>query len=158
MNKFMQKNKSNLVIASICAISIAACAPVVHNRGYVFVQQNLDQVAVGQTGKESVRTIMGSPSTVATVDASAFYYISSREETYLYREPVETERRIVAIYFDDKDIVSKIAHYGLEDGNVVDFVKRETVTRGKELTFLGQLFGNIGRFSSGSQSSIPGSN
>ncbi|MGC6511591.1 MAG: outer membrane protein assembly factor BamE [Parvibaculales bacterium] len=153
----MQKNKSGIVLVGICAAALSACAPVVHNRGYVFVQQSLDQVTVGQTGKEDVRAIMGSPSTVATVDASAFYYISSREETYLYRAPVETERRIVAIYFDDKDVVAQIAQYGLEDGNVVDYVKRETVTRGKELSLLGQLFGNIGRFSSSSGSSIPGS-
>ncbi|MGC6472173.1 MAG: outer membrane protein assembly factor BamE [Parvibaculales bacterium] len=153
----MQKNKSGILLAGICAISIAACAPVVHNRGHVFVQQSLDQLEVGQTGKEDVRAIMGSPSTVATVDASAFYYISSREETYLYRAPVETERRVVAVYFDDKDVVTQVAHYGLEDGNVVDYVKRETVTRGKELTLLGQLFGNIGRFSSASGSGIPGS-
>ena len=144
-------------MASLCAALLVNCAPVTHNRGYVFVQQSLDQVEIGQTAKEDVRAIMGSPSTVATVDAGTFYYISSREETYLYRAPVETQRRVVAIYFDDKDIVNQVAHYGLEDGNIIDYVKRETVTRGKELTLLGQLFGNIGRFSSSSGSGIPGS-
>jgi outer membrane protein assembly factor BamE (lipoprotein component of BamABCDE complex) len=36
--------------------------------------------------------------------------------------------------------------YGMQDGEIVDLQTRVTPTRGKELTILGQLFGNLGRF------------
>ncbi|MGC6476588.1 MAG: outer membrane protein assembly factor BamE [Parvibaculales bacterium] len=156
MNKVKSKKKSNHLIATVCAASLLACSPVIHNRGYIFQQESLDKLVAGSTTKDEVRSIMGSPSSIATIDASVFYYISSREETYLYRAPVETNRRIVAIYFDENNIVKNTAQYGLEDGNVVDYVSRETKTRGKELTLLGQLFGNLGRFNS-SSSGVPGS-
>ena len=155
MNKIKPKKKSGHLIATVCAASLLACAPVIHNRGYIFQQESLDKLVAGNTTKDEVRSIMGSPSSIATIDASVFYYISSREETYLYRAPVEINRRIVAIYFDENNIVKNTAQYGLEDGNVVDYVSRETKTRGKELTLLGQLFGNLGRFNSAS-SGAPG--
>jgi len=144
------------ICASILPI-LLACTPVVHNRGYVFSQKALDNITKGTSDKETVRAIMGSPSVIATIDGTAFYYISSRMEAYTYRAPVETERRVVAIYFDNNNIVKDFGAYGLEDGNIVAFVERETETRGRELTLLNQLFGNLGRFSSGNESAIPGS-
>ncbi len=151
-----KKNKFGILLASLSVSALIACSPVIHNRGYILVQEKLNQVEMGKTNKENVRIIMGSPSTIATIDASIFYYISSQVEAYLYRAPVEKTRKIVAIYFDEKNTVTNIAHYGLEDGNIVDYVKRKTVTRGKELTVLGQLFGNLGRFNSAGPSNVPG--
>ena len=42
--------------------------------------------------------------------------------------------------------VKEIKRYGLKDGKQIAFVDRETPTRGKEMTVLEQLFGNLGRF------------
>jgi len=97
---------------------------------------------------------MGSPSTVSTVDGEAWYYISSKFETVAFYQPEEIERTVAAVYFDKTEAVQQIAYYGLEDGQIVNFVDRKTPTRGKELTILGQLFGNLGRFNSQS-SGIP---
>jgi hypothetical protein len=36
--------------------------------------------------------------------------------------------------------VTGLTHYGLKDGNVVAFESRETPAKGRELTFLQQLF------------------
>jgi outer membrane protein assembly factor BamE (lipoprotein component of BamABCDE complex) len=52
---------------------------------------------------------------------------------------VET-RSIVAIKFDKDGRVADVKHYGLKDGHVVAFEARETPAKGKELTFLQQLF------------------
>ena len=98
---------------------------------------------------------MGSPSTIASVDGAAYYYIASRIETNAYKKPEVTDRKIVVIYFDDNDIVNDIGGYGLEDGNIVAFVERVTATRGKELSLLAQLFGNLGRFNSGNPNALP---
>lgn len=157
-NNRISSTKTNLLSIYLVSASLLACAPVVDNKGYVFNDKNLAQISKGSTNKEMVRTIMGGPSAVASVDAKIFYYISSRFETYTYRAPKEVDRRIVAIHFDESDVVNDIKAYGLQDGNIVDFMKRETVTRGKKLTFLDQLFGNIGRFSSSPDGGgVPGS-
>ena len=71
----------------------------------------------------------------------------------------ERSRRIVAIEFDDGGTVSNVEEYDLADGRNVNLVGRETPTRGRELTILEQLFGNIGRLPTeqlGGDRNLPG--
>lgn len=131
---------------STAAAVLIACSPVKEDRGYIFDPNDLTKIEAGITSKEQVRTIMGSPSTTSTVDGEAWYYISSKFETTTFYRPKEVERAVAAFYFEKTDVVQEVAYYGLEDGQIVNFVDRTTPTRGKELTVLGQLFGNLGRY------------
>ncbi|MGI9464334.1 MAG: outer membrane assembly protein BamE, partial [Aestuariivirgaceae bacterium] len=54
--------------------------------------------------------------------------------------------KVLAVRFDQLDQVESFAHYGLEDGQIINISTRRTPTRGKEFTVLQQLFSNIGRF------------
>lgn len=130
-------------------LAAPACAPVVSHRGYVPNEDLLSQIRVGVDNKDSVLTTFGSPSTVASVDGSAWYYISYTTEQLAFYPEEPVDREIVAVYFDDNGTVTQLGHYGLEDGKVVNFIDRETPTRGKQLTFLQQMFGNLGRFGAG---------
>ena len=47
----------------------------------------------------------------------------------------------MAVYFDQEEIVTQLANYGLQDGRVFDFIARKTVTTGTELTVLRQILG-----------------
>lgn len=60
---------------------------------------------------------------------------------------------MLAITFSDDDKVNNLKYYGLEDGKVISYVNRQTPTRGRELTVIQQLFGNLGRLGAGS---LPG--
>ena len=51
---------------------------------------------------------------------------------------------MLAVYFDENSQVSQIANYGLQDGQIVDFVSRTTPTGGKDFSFLSQLFSATG--------------
>lgn len=144
---------ARLVAAAAClsvAGTLGACAPlvkpVVVDRGYIFEPDDLAKLQAGAS-KEQVRSIMGSPSTISTVEGEAWYYIASKFETLAFFQPKEVERTVAAVYFDKNTAtVEEVAYYGLEDGQIVNFVDRKTPTRGKELTVLGQIFGNLGRF------------
>jgi outer membrane protein assembly factor BamE (lipoprotein component of BamABCDE complex) len=59
--------------------------------------------------------------------------------------PKVTDRRVLAVYFDNKDRAQQIANYGLQDGKVFDFVKRETPAYSKDEGLLRGIFRNIGR-------------
>tara|TARA_R110002110_G_scaffold71027_4_gene190014 strand:+ start:811 stop:1314 length:504 start_codon:yes stop_codon:yes gene_type:complete len=149
MTSFRLRRPARLLMTAAClslaASALAACSPVIVDRGYIFDPKDMEKVQDGSS-KEQVRTVMGSPSTVSTVDGEAWYYISSKFETFAFYHPEEVERTVAAVYFDKTDVVQQVAYYGLEDGQIVNFVDRKTPTRGKELTILGQLFGNLGRF------------
>ncbi|MBS7537429.1 outer membrane protein assembly factor BamE [Ancylobacter lacus] len=113
-------------------------------RGYVSTQNALDQLPIGSS-QEQVLLVLGTPSTVATVDGEVFYYISQRTKKVMFMRPEIIDQRVMAIYFDPKDKrVTRIADYGLQDGKVFDFVSRTTPTSGGELSFLGQIFSATG--------------
>ncbi len=139
--------------ASLCALVMAAllmplqaCAPVIDNRGYIFDQRQIDGLKKGSTTKQAVQNNFGSPSTQTKLNGSAFYYIHSRFVTESYRAPKEVDRKVLAIYFAANDTIRDYAVYGLDDGIIVPIIERTTQTQGQELSVLGQIFGNLGRF------------
>jgi len=124
---------------ALCAL-IAGCAPVVSQRGYL---QDLDTEASIDTANDTKTTIqqrLGYPSTEATFTNDAWYYISSVERQVAFFHPTVESRAILAVYFDKNGKVTDLKHYTLDDGHVVAFETRQTPSRGRELTFLQQLF------------------
>lgn len=126
---------------------LGACSPTIDHRGYLPRQSDLQQLQIGMS-KTEVEGLLGSPSTTATVNhaGDSYYYISSVVEQQGFLDPKEVDRKVLALRFNQIDQLESFAHYGLEDGQVININSRETPTRGKELTILQQVFSNIGRF------------
>lgn len=144
------------VSLSAVLLATVACAPVVSQRGYIPDEEKFAAIQSGIDDKSSVEERLGTPTNIATFDGDVWYYISSTEEQFAFFEPETTERRILAIGFDAQGKVTKIDKYTLDDGMVVAFADGETPTRGRELSFLQQMFGNIGRGLGGSGATAAG--
>jgi outer membrane protein assembly factor BamE (lipoprotein component of BamABCDE complex) len=97
--------------------------------------------------KEQVRGTLGTPTTTAVVgNGNAFYYISSTDSQTSFFLPTETDRQVVAVYFNQGGTVDNIANYGLKDGKVFDFISRQTPAPGsKDEGILKSLFRNLGK-------------
>lgn len=113
-----------------------------YQRGYVLSEGALDQVPIGSS-QEQVLLVLGTPSTVATVNGEVFYYISQTAQKVAFLKPEITEQKVLAIYFDKNRRVTRIAQYGLKDGKVFDFVSQTTPTSGEELSLLQQIIGLV---------------
>ena len=74
----------------------------------------------------------------------AWYYVSSRRQQVGLLAPVDTDRQIVAIRFNDAGRVENIQRFSLEDGRVVTLTTRVTDPTVDEAGFLRQVFGNLG--------------
>jgi outer membrane protein assembly factor BamE (lipoprotein component of BamABCDE complex) len=147
----MRKGRRTAVrlLAAAAVISLAACAADITKHGHIFTDEDLAQVKAGMS-RDQVVLALGTPDTKSTVGQEAYYYISSTtKRSAAFLSPTVVDRRVVAVYFDKKDVVQRIAHYGLQDGKVIDFVKRETPSRGSEDGLLKELFRNIGRATPG---------
>ena len=72
--------------------------------------------------------------------------MESRFRAYGFRKRVEIDREVVAISFDTDGVVENIERFGLEDGQVIALSRRVTESNIKGVSFLRQLFGNIGNF------------
>jgi outer membrane protein assembly factor BamE (lipoprotein component of BamABCDE complex) len=122
--------------------SLGGCGAQVDRHGHVFIDVDLAQVRPGMT-KDQVKTVLGSPDTAGTINGDAYYYISTTQKSYAFFKPWEIDRQVVAVYFNKGGAVDRVANYGLKDGIVVNYSKDETPARGKDLTILNQIFGNI---------------
>lgn len=129
-----------VVLFVAASIALAGCSPVISNRGYLENQDAEAGVAAGVDTKTTIEQKLGDPSVQAAFGTDAWYYISQTERQVAFFDPTVTSRHILAVYFDKDGKVSDMKHFGLEDGNVVAFESRTTPTRGREMTFLQQLF------------------
>ena len=127
-----------------CALVIAACSPTVTRHGHYFQDTDIQNITPGMS-QEQVRSSLGSPTTTATVGSgSAFYYISSTEKESAFFKPEETDRKVVAVYFTPVGSVERVSNYGLKDGKVFDYSKRETPHAARDENILKALFRNLG--------------
>lgn len=127
-------------VALACTALVGACAPVITQRGYLPDQDTLSSIDVGKDTKTSVQKTLGDPSTQATFNEDGWYYISSTEKQVAFFTPTILRRSVLAVYFDKDGKVADLKHYSLKDGHVIAYEARTTPTKGKELTFLEQLF------------------
>jgi outer membrane protein assembly factor BamE (lipoprotein component of BamABCDE complex) len=132
-------------LAGATVITLAACAADIQKHGHVLADDELAQIKPGMS-RDQVVLALGTPDTKSTVGQDAFYYISTTtKRSAAFLNPTTVDRRVVAVYFDRKDSVQRLANYGLQDGKVVDFSSRVTPSRGSEDGLLKELFRNIGR-------------
>ena len=124
----------------LAASLVMGCTPVVSQRGYLPDPTNEASIKVGTDTKTTIQQRLGDPSTSATFGDDSWYYISSQERQVAFFDPTITMRKILAVHFDKDGKVTGIQHFGLKDGHVVAFETRTTPAKGRELTFLQQLF------------------
>lgn len=133
-----------VALALAVALPLGGCFSETFQKGYVLPQGALEQIPLGAT-QDQVLIVMGTPSTVATLDGEVFYYISQRAERKVaFMKQEVTDQRVIAIYFDKERRVQRIADYGLKDGKIFDFISRTTPTGGAEfnsLTYIFKVFG-----------------
>lgn len=141
------RNAGSAILVAATALLLAACAPRVDTHGFMPNAELIEQVEPGAVSKLDVADILGSPSTIATFDQDTWYYITQKTQNFAFFKPEIVDQQVLVINFDEEDMVASVNRYTIEDGLIVDPVSRKTPTVGKELTFLQQLFGNIGRFS-----------
>ncbi|MBL1240585.1 MAG: outer membrane protein assembly factor BamE [OCS116 cluster bacterium] len=153
------KQKNTNKIRTIFALALlgstfmlSACGTVIDQHGYVAQSGAVEDITVGMPKKE-VNAILGSPSVTTTANGLSYYYISSKQDRFGLIGPKESERQVVAVHFGNNKRVKKIAHYGLQDGVVIDFISQTTPTYKKDLNFIQELFGGVGASTPGGGSS-----
>jgi outer membrane protein assembly factor BamE (lipoprotein component of BamABCDE complex) len=128
---------------ALTCLALSACAEQ-FQKGYVLPDGALDQIPIGAS-QDQVLIVLGTPSTVATLNGEVFYYISQRTERRVaFLQQSVTDQRVLAVYFDKNRQVQRVANYGLQDGKVFDFISRTTPTSGQEMSYLTPIFRLIG--------------
>jgi outer membrane protein assembly factor BamE (lipoprotein component of BamABCDE complex) len=136
------------------ATAAASCAPTVEQRGNLPNPDKIAEIHAGSTTKDEVTKILGTPSSVSVFNNDkTWYYISRRTAQTAFFEPDVLDQQVYVVNFDDQGVVKTVDHRVLEDGKEVTPVARATPAPGRELSFLEQLIGNLGKFNGAGPSS-----
>lgn len=142
--------------ALLVGAGLGACTPTIAYNGFQAREDKPADVKVGEDTKSTLLARLGSPSMVATFEPNIWYYVSQTTEQVGYKNPRLLNREAVAIEFDENEKVKSVKTYGTTDGYRLAYAKDETPTRGRELSVLEQLLGNIGRGGMLPQENDPG--
>lgn len=152
-----------LALAAASLAVLGACTATRDFHGFVPDQALATDVKPAVDTRSTVLARLGTPSTTSIFDQTGqaryvagkerlWVYMSSTRELLTFYYPKVVQREIVAIQFDEDDVVSDVLVYDVDDGRVLDYNSRVTPTRGRELGILEQLFGTLGSL----QNQIPG--
>ena len=130
----------------VAAAAVSGCIAEVADRGNLPTKDKLAGLHPGSTTKDQVVQILGSPSSISVFDDKSWYYISAKVKQVAFFNPDVLTQDVYIVRFDDKGVVTGIDHRGLQDGREIQPVARTTPAPGRELGFLEQLIGNLGRF------------
>jgi outer membrane protein assembly factor BamE (lipoprotein component of BamABCDE complex) len=132
--------------AMLLGIMLAGCTISEDQRGNLPDPDKLAQIQPGSTTKEQVVKILGSPSSASTFDDDVWYYISQKTKQVAFFSPTLLDQQVFIIDFDDKGIVKDVGHRTIADAEPITPAPGATPAPGRELSFMEQLIGNIGRF------------
>jgi len=134
---------------------LGACSPIIQQEGNVPDPDQVVQINPGVDDKNRVTQLLGSPSTISAFQDHTWYYISRRTEQTAFLDPDVVEQEVLAISFNDQNIVEDMKIYGLQNGRMVAMNDKVTPTFGNNLTLMQQLLGNLGRFNNPDKKKSP---
>jgi len=145
MGKVFGLGRAVALLGLVALTALTACAPVYRSHGYTPADDELALIEVGSSTRADVAAAVGEPTAEGLLADSGWYYVQSRFRHFTYNAPEEVDREVVAISFNDAGVVTNVERFGLERGRVVALSRRVTSTNVQGVSFLRQLFRNIGR-------------
>ena len=143
-----RQSAGRIGVALACSVALlSACSEIIRNHGYTPSEEQLEEILVGVDTRGTVEEVIGRPSAAGVLEGGDWFYVSSSVRHYGIRKPEEIDRQVVAISFDDRDVVENVERFALEDGQVVTLSRRVTETTIRDATFIRQIIRNFGRIS-----------
>jgi outer membrane protein assembly factor BamE (lipoprotein component of BamABCDE complex) len=139
--------KISLLATIVGAAAAAGCAGSVEQRGNLPNPDKMSEIHAGSTTKDQVVKMLGTPSSVSVFNNDkSWYYISRRTAQTAFFDPNVLDQQVYVLDFDDQGVVKAVDHKVLQDGKEITPVARATPAPGRELSFLEQVIGNLGKF------------
>lgn len=138
-----------LLVASACS---AIDAPRQLRGNHVDADQ-LKELVPGTSTRADVTSLLGSPTTRATFDDNTWIYVSETTRTRVGRLPGVLAQDVAVLTFDQAGVLREVKHLNQDDSKDVSIVSRATPSPGSEASFMQQLLGNVGKFSTGGPAS-----
>ena len=108
--------------------------------------EKVEQLKNGMTRNE-VRNLLGSPSSVVTLDRDTWIYMSSEIEQIAFMRPEEIDRQLLVVKFNTDGKVANIEHLDQSEGKQLAVSEQKTNAPEQEQGFFRKYFGGVGQIS-----------
>lgn len=139
-------NGLKVLMVLMLGVALAGCVPKVAQRGHADMQEKIEKIVPGESHKQDVMALLGSPSTTSSFGEDTWYYIQARKEAVVFFKPKVVEQDTFRVTFNPSGLVLKTEKFSQEDSRDIDTVNDVTKTVGHELGFWEQIIGNLGKF------------
>lgn len=146
LGKKWRTRATGLAFAASLSLVVASCAPTITVHGYVPTPSQVEDITPGIDTRLSVEDRIGRPASTGLLRDSDWYYVQSTMEQLTYNPPRTTDRKVVAIAFDEEGVVTSVQTYGLEDGKIINLSPRITPTAGQRENVLLRIFAGVLNF------------
>lgn len=143
---------SRKLLFPLAALALSACSPNVETRGYLTDPEWKEKIVAGETTRDQVMEVLGSPSARSSFGPETWYYITTRRESYAFFKPEITKGDVTQVTFNREGVVESVGAFDETMARDIDIAGRVTPTEGHQLSFIEQLLGNVGRFNAPSTS------
>src|SRR5713226_5540021 len=107
-----------LVAIALVSAVLGGCTGEQFQKGYILPPGALEQIPIGAS-QDQVLIVMGTPSTVATLNGEVFYYISQRSERPVaFMNQSLVDKRVFPTYFDRTRQVQRPSKYALQASQI----------------------------------------
>jgi outer membrane protein assembly factor BamE (lipoprotein component of BamABCDE complex) len=147
MSHITRTRIAGAALVALLGLTASGCSRTRDVKGYITDDQIMTMVQPGVDNRDSVMKTLGRPTVASNFDSKTWYYVSRQTQQWAFFYPQPKNQEVVIVRFDDKGNVSKVEKQGMDQIVSVDPTNDKTPTRGKEISALQQIFGNIGRYS-----------
>ena len=155
-NGFRSARLSAALALLIPAAGLCGCIASIDQHGELPPPDRMAEIHPGSTTRAQVAKLLGTPSSTGVFDGNSWYYISRKTKQVAFLDPDVLDQQVYVINFDGNGVVKSVDRKGLKDARDISPAPGATPAPGRELTFLEQVLGNIGRFDKGAGSSPAG--
>ena len=99
---------------------------------------------VGIDSKKTTTQILGEPTFKGVLGDNSFYYVGTVNSKLAFLDPELDSQFVLELNFDKNNKLKKLYLYDEKESIDISMSSLETIHSGKKLTFLQQIFGNIG--------------
>ena len=104
----------------------------------------VSMLKIGIDSKKSTTEILGEPTFRGVLGDNSFYYVGTVNSKLAFLDPKLDTQFILELNFDKNNKLKKLYLYDENESKDISMSNLETKHSGKKLTFLQQIFGNIG--------------
>lgn len=135
----------NKLVITTLILLVCGCISQEQNYGYEKDVHSISKLKINNSSKENVIALLGSPSTISSLDENIWYYINVKTIKKSILKPKVVAQDVLKLTFKN-NILKKIEEHSNKTKKYIKFNESKTKVEGNETNLIKDTLYNMGRF------------